>query len=144
MKQSYITTQLDMETKMCVDSLNRPQELSYHIEQFEHNFASWKEMEEANVNHTAYMAYEYSKKIGQELIDFADIIWPEDVAAIVKTFRENGIKEFTISCRFCDLIDRVEEFEKLGCRMNGLTKIKSVRNMNGNVMKITALKMEIL
>ena len=116
-----------------------------YIEKFENVVADWKELEEAGINCTMYFAYQKSKEIGNELIDFAELIWANDVKAIVTTFREHGIREFTISCRFCELIERLADFEKCGCKMNGVTEVKTAwKNLDGSVQMAKALRMEIL
>lgn len=116
-----------------------------YIEKFENVVADWKELEEAGINRTVYFAYQKSKEIGKELIDFDDTIWSGDVEAIVTTFKENDIREFTISCRFCDLIDRLADFEKCGCKMNGVTEVKTAwKNLDGSTQTAKALRMEIL
>ena len=90
-------------------------------------------------------AYQKSKEIGNELIDFAELIWANDVEAIVTTLKESGIREFTISCRFCELIERLADFEKCGCKMNGVTEVKTAwKNLDGSVQMAKALRMEIL
>ena len=86
-----------------------------------------------------------AKKTANELIDFDDIIWANGVEAIVKVLKKNDIRAFTISCHFCDLIDRLADFDKFGCRMNGVTEVRSsLTNLDGSVQMINALRMEIL
>jgi len=95
----------------------------------------------SGTNYTVYKAYHKSKEAEKNLIDFNDIIWPDDVEAIVNTLKANGIKEFTISCRFCDMIDRLVDFEKLGCTVKGTTEIKT--GLDGIFAIANALKMRI-
>lgn len=117
----------------------------FYITKLELPFDNWDYLKEAGINRTVYFAYQKSKEIGKELIDFDDTIWPDDVEAIVATLREGGITEFTISCRFCDLIDRLADFEKCGCKMNGVTEVKTAwKNLDGSVQMAKALRMEIL
>lgn len=114
----------------------------FYIEQFERTFESWEAREKAGINYTLYVAYQDSKKIGHDLIDFANVIHAADVEAIVTTFRENNIKEFTISCRFSDLIDRLADFEAYGCHIHGLIQIKNIRmELHRGLQEISALKM---
>lgn len=84
-----------------------------------------KDLSAEGINGTMFWAYQRSKECGNELIDFSEVIWEKDVEAIVKTCKENDIKEFTISSRFSDLINTLVEFEKFGCKMNGLTKVNA-------------------
>ena len=130
---------------MHMASLKNQQKSSFYIAKFENIIEDWKEIKKAGINRTMYLAYFKSKASEQELIDFNDVIWADDVEAIVTTLKENGIKEFTISCKFCDLIDRLEAFEKLGCKIKGTTEILTSRTgLDGRRQKITALRMEIL
>ena len=130
---------------MYIESLKDQQKSSFYIAKFENIVEDWKEIEKAGINRTSYLAYCKSKANEQELIDFNDVIWAEDVDAIVMILKENGIKEFTIFCKFCDLIDRLAAFEQLGCKIKGTTEIlTSWTGLDGRRQKITALKMEIL
>ena len=106
---------------MYVESLKNEQKPPFYIAEFEQSFKACK----SGTNYTVYKAYHKSKEAGKDLIDFNDMIWPDDVEAIVNTLKANGIKEFTISCRFCDMIDRLVDFEKLGCTVKGTTEIKT-------------------
>ena len=118
---------------------------TFYIAKLELPFDNWDYLKEAGINRTVYFAYQKSKEIGKELIDFDDTIWPGVVEDIVATLRENGTTEFTISCRFCDLIDRLADFEKCGCKMNGVTEVKTAwKNLDGTVQMAKALRMEIL
>ena len=130
---------------MYIESLKDQQKSPFYIAELERNFEACNHSEKSEINRTLYFAYEKSKKAANELINFDDIIWANDVEAIVNTLKENGIKEFTISCHFCDLIDRLADFDKFGCRMNGVTEVKSsMTNLDGSVQIINALRMEIL
>lgn len=89
------------------------------------NLNKEKSLKEQNINHTIYWAYDHSKEAGNDLIDFDEVIWEHDIEEMVTFFKENGIKEFTISSTFSSLIETLAEFEKQGCKMQGLTKVKS-------------------
>jgi len=122
---------------MHLESLKNEQKSPFYIAEFEQPFNACKD----GTNYEIYKAYHKSKKVGKELIDFRDIIEPEDVEAIVNTLKANNIKEFTISCRFCDMIDRLADFEKLGCKVEGTTKIKT--GLDGILATANALKMRL-
>lgn len=77
------------------------------------------------INPTMYWAYRDSKECGNEMIDFHEVIWEEDIAPIVDTCRANKIRAFTISSTFSSLIEILAKFEELGCKMNGLTQVKA-------------------
>ena len=130
---------------MYIESLKDQQKSPFYIAELENGSKDWTEFEKKGISRTLYFAYEKSKKTVNELIDFDDIIWANDVEAIVKVLKKNDIREFTISCHFCDLIDRLADFDKFGCRMNGVTEVKSsLTNLNGSVQMNNALRMEIL
>ena len=80
----------------------------------------------------------------ENLIDFHDMIWPNEVEAIVNTLKACDVKEFTISCRSTNLIDCLVIFEKFNCKMNGLAEVKTGwKCMDGSQETIPALKMRI-
>ena len=76
--------------------------------------------------HTALgWAYKYSMDAGNELPNFAEVIWEKDVEEIVAGMRKYGIKEFTISSPYSGLIGTLAAFEKQGCKMDGLVQIRT-------------------
>lgn len=77
------------------------------------------------INPTMFWAYRDSQEAGSDLLDFHEVIWPDDIAPIVKACREYGLQAFTISCTFSRLIETLAEFEKQGCKMAGLTTVKT-------------------
>lgn len=81
----------------------------------------WKDL---GVQATLARAYLYSKAAGNELPNFADVIWEEDIEAICKDCRKYGVKEFTISSTFSNLIETIAKFEELGYMLDGLVKIR--------------------
>lgn len=93
------------------------------IEIFETIMGEKRNPRMAGSNATMYWAYVESKEAGNDLIDFHEVIWEEDIPEIVRICRENDITEFTISCTFSSLIETLAEFEKRGCKMNGLTQV---------------------
>ena len=102
----------------------------YHIEKeikvFEQAIENKvKSLKDEGINSTMFWAYRMSKECGNELIDFSEVIWEKDIEEIIDACRENNIKEFTISNRMSGLIDILVAFEKLGCKMNGLTEVKA-------------------
>ena len=125
---------------MYVESLKNEQKSPLYIAEFEQPFKACK----SGTNYTVYKAYHKSKEAGKDLIDFNDIIWPDDVEAIVNTLKANDIKDFTISCRSTNLIDCLAVFEKFNCKMNGITTIKTVwKRIDGSQETISALKMKL-
>lgn len=84
-----------------------------------------KDIRAEGINATMFWAYRNSKECGNELIDLSEVIWDNDVEEIVKTCKDNDIKEFTISNTMSGLIEVLAMFEKVGCKMNGLTEVKA-------------------
>ena len=77
------------------------------------------------INSTAVWAYRKSIDAENDLIDFSEVIWDEDVEAIAETFRQNGIAEFTISSTFSSLISTLAAFDKQGFKMAGITEVNA-------------------
>lgn len=91
-------------------------------------------------------AYLYSLEAGNEIPNFGEVIWDNDVEAILADCRRFGIKEFTISSTFSGVIATLARFENLGCKMEGLVKINSKYedfDHPGHKEKIPAFKMTI-
>ena len=78
-----------------------------------------------NVNSTFGAAYFYSVEAGNDLINFAEVIWDYDIDEIIENCQRFGITEFTISSTFSSLILTIAEFEKKGCKLQGLVEINS-------------------
>lgn len=79
---------------------------------------------EYGINTRLFWAYKHSIDAGNDYIDFSEPLWDEDIEPIVNFFKKNGIKEFTISCKFSSLILTLALFDALGCTMAGITDIK--------------------
>ena len=125
---------------MCLESLKNEQKSPFYIAEFEQPFEACK----SGANYEIYRSYHKSKEVGKDLIDFNELIWPNEIEAIVNTLKANGIKEFTISCRSTNLIECLVVFEKFNCKMNGFTEVKTGwKRIDGSVETIPALKMRI-
>lgn len=95
------------------------------IKKFEAIIANPDANEGKDVNYTLFWAYRYSREAGQECINFDDVIWDYDIEEIVKTLRDEGVTEFTISSTFSSLLTTIAEFTKKGCRLEGMTEVNS-------------------
>lgn len=96
------------------------------IEIFEKAMTEGNEFfKENNLNPTLFAAYRQQKDSGNELIDFSEVIWTQDIELISEFFKAQGITEFTISSTFSSLIETLAAFEKQGFHMNGLTEVKA-------------------
>ena len=112
------------------------------LEKAAENGTSYKDI---NVNSTFGAAYFYSEEAGNELINFAEVIWDYDIEEIAQTLRANGITEFTISSTFSSLIETLAAFEKQGISMAGLTTVKARYTdwKTGEHALIPAIKMTV-
>lgn len=124
-------------------SLKNQQKSPFYIAEFERNFDVCSSSEKSEINRTLYFAYQNSKKAETEFINFDDIIWANDVEAIVKTLKENGIKEFIISSNSTGMIRSIMTLEAQGCRLIGTTMVNR-KNAHFDDKKIPAIKMIIL
>lgn len=97
------------------------------IEKFENAMMSQEDIDlrSEGINSTAYWAYYRSQESGNDLVDFSEIIWDEDVDPIAETFKQEGISEFTISSTFSGLIATLAAFEKHGFQMAGITEVNA-------------------
>lgn len=80
---------------------------------------------EQGINQNMYLAYKKSKEVGNDLIDFHEVIWDTDIAEIAATCDKEGIEEFTISCQYSGLLDTLALFETHGFVIDGLAKVKA-------------------
>lgn len=84
-----------------------------------------KDVRAIGINSTMFWAYRESLEAGSEHLNFNEVIWEDDIPAIVETCRANGIHEFTITSSFSSVIETLAAFEKLGCKLVGLTSEKT-------------------
>ncbi len=98
-----------------------------------------------SINPTLFWAYRNSQRANNELIDFSETIWEEDIAPTVTFLRNEGITEFTISSTFSSLIATLAAFEKHGCTMNGLTEVNATYTdfVTGEPKRIPAIRMSL-
>ena len=96
------------------------------------------------INPTAFWAYRKSIEAGNELIDFAEVIWDGEVETIADTFKHNDIDAFTISSTFSGLIPILAAFEQNGYRMAGITEVNASYTdfVTGKLARIPAIRME--
>lgn len=103
---------------------------------------SWKEL---NINPTFGNAYLYSLEVGNEVPNFGDVIWDQDIEAIIENCKRFGITEFTISSTFSGLTNTIAQFIEFGCKLDGIVKINSCYKdyMTGKFEIVPAFKMSI-
>lgn len=103
-----------------------------------------KDRNSEGINPTAFWAYRHTQRNGNDLIDFSEVIWDEDIEAIADTFAANDINEFTISSNFSGLIKTLVAFEKQGFKMVGTTEVNANYTdwQTGEFAKVPALRMQ--
>ena len=84
--------------------------MKYTIEAIE-NAKPGMRWEEIGCQWTLGQAYLYSKEAGNDLPNFAEVIWDDDIETILSDCRKLGVKEFTISSTFSSLILTIAKFE---------------------------------
>ena len=102
---------------------------------------NWKDI---GVQYTLGQAYLWSRDAGNELPNFAEVIWDYDIEEIIDNCRRLGVKEFTISSTFSSLIQTIAKFEELGCTLDGIVKIKDRYHFGSDTQDlIPAFKMTV-
>ena len=103
-----------------------------------------KDLRAEGINPTAFWAYRNSCRCGNDLIDFNEVIWDEDIESIAATLDANGITEVTISSTFSGLIKTLVGFEIAGFKIAGTTKVKANYTdwATGEYAVIDALRMQ--
>lgn len=96
-----------------------------NIDIFEKTIQDGGDLQERGINATLYWAYRNSKDSDNDLIDFDEVIWDNDVQPICETLKENGITEFTISSTSSSLIATLAKFDEQGFKMDGIVRVKS-------------------
>lgn len=76
-------------------------------------------------NEALFMAYAQNKISNNERLDLNDAITTTDIRPIAKTFCNEGIKEFTVSCGGLHVLETLEQFGKFGFRVAGLIRVNS-------------------
>lgn len=115
------------------------------IEIFERAMNEGGKLKDYGINSTLFAAYRDCQETGNDNIDFNGVIWDYDIPEIVKSLKENGISEFTISSTFSSLIETLAAFEKIGIRMAGLTEVNATYSdwKTGKKAKIPAIRMTL-
>lgn len=116
------------------------------IELFEKAMTEGNEFfKEHNINLTLFTAYRQQKDSDNEMLDFSEVIWKQDIEPISEFFKAHGITKFTISSTFSSLIETLAAFEKQGFRINGLTEVRANYTdfITGEKKIIPAIRMKL-
>ena len=91
-----------------------------------------------------WRAYEKSRDNENKILNFDDIIWDRDVEAITACLKENGIREFTYSCRATDAVETLWLFKEAGCTIGEMVEVNLRKDLWGKTYeKGHAFKMSI-
>lgn len=99
--------------------------MKYEVKAIEEAIANdrewgWKKL---GINRTLGDAYLFSREAGNDVPNFNDAIWDEEVEQIVSDCRRLGIKEFTISSNWSGMLKSVGEFVNCGCTLDGYVEV---------------------
>jgi hypothetical protein len=78
-----------------------------------------------------WRAYEHSRENENKILNFDDIIWDRDVEAITACLKENGITEFTYSCRATDAVETLWLFKQAGCTIGEMVEVNLRKDFFG-------------
>ena len=100
---------------------------------------------DAGISYTVYWAYNRTREARNELLDFSEVIWEQDVEEIAAFLKQEEITEFTISCSSTGLIPILAAFEKIGIKMVGTTEVFATYKdwSTGEAAIIPAIRMEV-
>ena len=91
-----------------------------------------------------WRAYEHSRENENSILNFDDIIWDRDVEVITASLKENGIREFTYSCRATDAVETLWLFKKAGCTIGEMVEVNLRKDLwNKTYEKGHAFKMSV-
>ena len=112
------------------------------LEKARENNTKWTDLD---INALLGQAYLYSFEADNELPNFAEVVWENQIEEILADCKRYGITEFTISSTFSSLINTIARFEELGAKLDGLVRINSIhRDWNtGEKQILPAFKMSV-
>jgi hypothetical protein len=100
--------------------------------------------DQGDIAYTIWRAFEKTKDNENEILNFDDVIWDRDVEALTACMKENGIRNFTYSCRATDAIETLWLFQKAGCEIGEMIEVSLRKSFLGEgYEKAHAFKMSI-
>lgn len=97
---------------------------------------------ESNIPQRLLYAYSCSKMAGNELIDFAGIIWEYEIEEIANSLKANGVEQFTVSGQSTGLLTSLIGFEECGYKVRGMVDVHaSTRSWEGDYENVKAILM---
>ncbi len=103
-----------------------------------------KKYSDTHINMTFGQAYFAARRNENNLIDFSEAIWEQDIDQITENLAEFEIREFTISSTFSGVITIIAEFDKRGWKIAGITEVNASYTdfMSGEHKIIPAFRMQ--
>jgi hypothetical protein len=106
--------------------------------------AKYRMADKGDIAWRIWRAYEHSRENENMILNFDDIIWDRDVEAITACLKENGIREFTYSCRATDAVETLWLFKEAGCTIGEMVEVNLRKDLWGKTYeKGHAFKMSI-
>ena len=102
-----------------------------------------RDLNELGINPSLMKAYRTSLKVGNDKINFEEVIWDREIEEITTFLKANGVYEFTISSTFSSLISTLVLFEQNGFQIAGITEVTAGYNdfRTGTYAKVPALRL---
>ena len=72
-----------------------------------------------------FWRFERSWSVGNNYIDFSEVIADKDVPSIVSTLKSLGFRKFTLSSTWSSVVETAWLFTKNGCLLEGMVEINS-------------------
>ena len=88
-------------------------------------------VEKGDIALEIWRAYEKSRDNENDILNFYDVIWRRDVEALITCMKENGIKEFTYSCRSTDAVEILWLFKESGCTIGEMVEVNLRKDFFG-------------
>ena len=102
-----------------------------------------RDLNELGIKPTLMKAYRTSLKVGNDHINFEEVIWDREIEPITTFLKANGVCEITISSTFSSLISTLVLFEKNGFQIAGITEVTAGYTdfRTGTFAKVPALRL---
>ena len=119
--------------------------MKYRIDILETPEARHTKFTELGINRAVAKAYFFSNEAENDLINFDDCIFDEEIDEIIADCRRFRIREFTISSTFSGMTRTIALFIEKGCRLDGMATINDILDdvLTGEKRTIPAFKLSL-
>lgn len=119
--------------------------MKYRIDILETPEARHTKFTELGINRAVAKAYFFSNEAENDLINFDDCIFDEEIDEIIADCRRFRIREFTISSTFSGMTRTIALFIEKGCRLDGIATINDILDdvLTGEKRTIPAFKLSL-